>query len=192
MAQEELQESKLTKAGGRKPTHGCNYPMVGWPSVILTPMGPSLNLTREGTSRLSLRSSLSLSAPHMSPLYPERQPPHCAYWDIPCSMRRCTRRTSPAGKTLRMMPQLTIPMQDYLFPCIQNNDLRYSKQKPERKRCAVAGRNPLQPSGYLLRLSLHISFACAFVHVAALIHHQPSRLECTVTPQAGLLRRSTA
>ena len=62
MAQEELQESKLTKAGGRKPTHGCNYPMVGWPSVILTPMGPSLNLTREGTSRPSLRSSLSLSA----------------------------------------------------------------------------------------------------------------------------------
>ena len=61
MAQEELQESKLTKAGGRKPTHGCNYPMVGWPSVILTPMGPSLNLTREGTSRPSLRSSLSLS-----------------------------------------------------------------------------------------------------------------------------------
>ena len=60
MAQEELQESKLTKAGGRKPTHGCNYPMVGWPSVILTPMGPSLNLTREGTSRPSLRSSLSL------------------------------------------------------------------------------------------------------------------------------------
>ena len=35
--------------------------MVGWPSVILTPMGPSLNLTREGTSRPSLRSSLSLS-----------------------------------------------------------------------------------------------------------------------------------
>ena len=62
MAQEELQESKLTKAGGRKPTHGCYYPMVGWPSVILTPMGPSLNLTREGTSRPSLRSSLSLSA----------------------------------------------------------------------------------------------------------------------------------
>ena len=61
MAQEELQESKLTKAGGRKPTHGCNYPMVGWPSVILTPMGPSLNLTREGTSRPSVRSSLSLS-----------------------------------------------------------------------------------------------------------------------------------
>ena len=61
MAQEELQESKLTKAGGRKPTHGCNYPMVGWPSVILTPLGPSLNLTREGTSRPSLRSSLSLS-----------------------------------------------------------------------------------------------------------------------------------
>ena len=61
MAQKELQESKLTKAGGRKPTHGCNYPMVGWPSVILTPMGPSLNLTREGTSRPSLRSSLSLS-----------------------------------------------------------------------------------------------------------------------------------
>ena len=61
MAQEELQESKLTKAGGRKPTHGCNYPMVGWPSVILTPMGPSLNLTREGTSRPSLGSSLSLS-----------------------------------------------------------------------------------------------------------------------------------
>ena len=61
MAQEELQESKLTKAGGRKPTHGCNYPMVGWPSVILTPMGPSLNLTREGISRPSLRSSLSLS-----------------------------------------------------------------------------------------------------------------------------------
>ena len=61
MAQEELQESKLTKVGGRKPTHGCNYPMVGWPSVILTPMGPSLNLTREGTSRPSLRSSLSLS-----------------------------------------------------------------------------------------------------------------------------------
>ena len=61
MAQEELQESKLTKAGGRKPTHGCNYPMVGWPSVILTPMGPSLNLTREGTSRPSLRSSLSLN-----------------------------------------------------------------------------------------------------------------------------------
>ena len=61
MAQEELQESKLTKAGGRKPTHGCNYPMVGWPSVILTPMGPSLNLTREGTSRPSLRSALSLS-----------------------------------------------------------------------------------------------------------------------------------
>ena len=61
MAQEELQESKLTKAGGRKPTHGCNYPMVGWPSVILTPMGPSLNLTREGTSRPSLRSSLSLT-----------------------------------------------------------------------------------------------------------------------------------
>ena len=61
MAQEELQESKLTKAGGRKPTHGCNYPMVGWPSVILTPMGPSLNLTREGTSGPSLRSSLSLS-----------------------------------------------------------------------------------------------------------------------------------
>ena len=60
MAQEELQESKLTKAGGRKPTHGCIYPMVGWPSVILTPMGPSLNLTREGTSRPSLRSSLSL------------------------------------------------------------------------------------------------------------------------------------
>ena len=60
MAQEELQESKLTKAGGRTPTHGCNYPMVGWPSVILTPMGPSLNLTREGTSRPSLRSSLSL------------------------------------------------------------------------------------------------------------------------------------
>ena len=28
MAQEELQESKLTKAGGRKPTHGCSYPMV--------------------------------------------------------------------------------------------------------------------------------------------------------------------
>ena len=44
LAQEELQESKLTKAGGRKPTHGCNYPMVGWPSVILTPVGPSLNL----------------------------------------------------------------------------------------------------------------------------------------------------
>ena len=69
MAQEELQESKLTKAGGRKPTHGCNYPMVGWPSVILTPMGPSLNLTREGTSRPSLRSSLalslSLSSPHL-------------------------------------------------------------------------------------------------------------------------------
>ena len=64
MAQEELQESKLTKAGGRKPTHGCNYPMVGWPSVILTPMGPSLNLTREGTSRPSLRSSLSLSIIH--------------------------------------------------------------------------------------------------------------------------------
>ena len=64
MAQEELQESKLTKAGGRKPTHGCNYPMVGWPSVILTPMGPSLNLTREGTSRPSLRSSLSLSLHH--------------------------------------------------------------------------------------------------------------------------------
>ena len=42
-------------------THGCNYPMVGWPSVILTPMGPSLNLTREGTSRPSLRSSLSLT-----------------------------------------------------------------------------------------------------------------------------------
>ena len=62
MAQEELQESKLTKAGGRKPTHGCNYPMVGWPSVILTPVGPSLNLTREGTSRPSLRSSLSLYA----------------------------------------------------------------------------------------------------------------------------------
>ena len=61
MAQEELQESKLTKAGGRKPTHGCNYPMVGWPSVIFTPMGPSLNLTREHTSRPSLRSSLSLS-----------------------------------------------------------------------------------------------------------------------------------
>ena len=61
MAQEELQESKLTKAGGWKPTHGCNYPMVGWPSVILTPMGPSLNLRREGTSRPSLRSSLSLS-----------------------------------------------------------------------------------------------------------------------------------
>ena len=61
MAQEELQESKLTKAGGRKPTHGCNYPMVGWPSVILTPVGPSLNLTREGTSRPSLRSALSLS-----------------------------------------------------------------------------------------------------------------------------------
>ena len=61
MAQEELQESKLTKAGGRKPTHGCNYPMVGWPSVILTPMGPSLNITREGTSRPSLRNSLSLS-----------------------------------------------------------------------------------------------------------------------------------
>ena len=35
--------------------------MVGWPSVILTPMGPSLNLMREGTSRPSLRSSLSLS-----------------------------------------------------------------------------------------------------------------------------------
>ena len=61
MAQEKLQESKLTKAGGRKPTHGCNYPMVGWPSVILTPMGPSLNLTREDTSRPSLRSALSLS-----------------------------------------------------------------------------------------------------------------------------------
>ena len=57
--------SKLTKAGGRKPTHGCNYPMVGWPSVILTPMGPSLNLTREGTSRPSLRSSLSLSLADM-------------------------------------------------------------------------------------------------------------------------------
>ena len=69
MAQEELQESKLTKAGGRKPTHGCNYPMVGWPSVILTPMGPSLNLTREGTSRPSLRSSLSLST-HCSALRP--------------------------------------------------------------------------------------------------------------------------
>ena len=65
MAQEGLQESKLTKAGGRKPTHGCNYPMVGWPSVILTPMGPSLNLTREGTSRPSLRSSLSLSLAEM-------------------------------------------------------------------------------------------------------------------------------
>ena len=64
MAQEELQESKLTKAGGRKPTHGYKYPMVGWPCVILTPMGPSLNLTREGTSRPSLRSSLSLSLPH--------------------------------------------------------------------------------------------------------------------------------
>ena len=63
MAQEELQESKLTKAGGRKPTHGCNYPMVGWPSVILTPVGPSLNLTREGTSRPSLRSSLSQTTP---------------------------------------------------------------------------------------------------------------------------------
>ena len=35
--------------------------MVGWPSVILTQMGPSLNLTREGTLRPSLRSSLSLS-----------------------------------------------------------------------------------------------------------------------------------
>ena len=35
--------------------------LVGWPSVILTPMGPSLNLTREGTSRPSLRSSVSLS-----------------------------------------------------------------------------------------------------------------------------------
>ena len=51
----------MGSARGRKPTHGCNYPMVGWPSVILTPMGPSLNLTREGTSRPSLRSSLSLS-----------------------------------------------------------------------------------------------------------------------------------
>ena len=69
MAQEELQESKLTKAGGRKPTHGCNYPMVGWPSVILTPMGPSLNLTREGTSRPSLRSSLSLSHVHVMIIY---------------------------------------------------------------------------------------------------------------------------
>ena len=71
MAQEELQESKLTKAGGRKPTHGCNYPMVGWPSVILTPMGPSLNLTREGTSRPSLRSSLSLSL-------------SCSFHALPC------------------------------------------------------------------------------------------------------------
>ena len=67
MAQEELQQSKLTKAGGPMGgwaggrVGGCNYPMVGWPSVILTPMGPSLNLTREGTSRPSLRSSLSLS-----------------------------------------------------------------------------------------------------------------------------------
>ena len=69
MAQEELQESKLTKAGGRKPTHGCNYPMVGWPSVILTPMGPSLNLTREGTSRPSLRSSLSLSLEEVTMYY---------------------------------------------------------------------------------------------------------------------------
>ena len=32
-----------------------------WASVILTPMDPSLNLTREGTPRPSLRSSLSLS-----------------------------------------------------------------------------------------------------------------------------------
>ena len=74
MAQEELQESKLTKAGGRKPTHGCNYPMVGRPSVILTPMGPSLNLRREGTSRPSLRSSLSLSmANSLSPTRGESQ-----------------------------------------------------------------------------------------------------------------------
>ena len=46
--------------------------MVGWPSVILTPMGPSLNLTREGTSRPSLRSSLSLSLGTY-----HRQPCHC-------------------------------------------------------------------------------------------------------------------
>ena len=72
MAQEELQESKLTKAGagGSPPTDGCNYPMVGWPSVILTPMGPSLNLTREGTSRPSLRSSLSLSHSIYNVMFP--------------------------------------------------------------------------------------------------------------------------
>ena len=34
--------------------------VVGWPSVILTPMGPSFSLTHEGNSHPSLRSSLSL------------------------------------------------------------------------------------------------------------------------------------
>ena len=39
-------------------------PTVGWLSVILTPMGPSLTLTGEGTSRPSLHSSLFLSKAH--------------------------------------------------------------------------------------------------------------------------------
>ena len=94
MAQEELQESKLTKAGGRKPTHGCNYPMVGWPSVILTPMGPSLNLTREGTSRPSLRSSLSLSL----------------YLLIAMAIMKCNNNTVPtlcvAHASFQAIPQL--------------------------------------------------------------------------------------
>ena len=34
--------------------------MVGWPSLILKPLGPSLNLTQEGKPRPSLRSSLAL------------------------------------------------------------------------------------------------------------------------------------
>ena len=63
MAQEELQESKLTKAGGRKPTHGCNYPMVGWPCVILTPipMGPSLTILRGRAPHAPPCVALSLS-----------------------------------------------------------------------------------------------------------------------------------
>ena len=52
MAQEELQESKLTKAGGRKPTHGCNYPMVGWPSVSGGEAG-SKGFAEPGTSFLA-------------------------------------------------------------------------------------------------------------------------------------------
>ena len=98
MAQEELQESKLTKAGGRKPTHGCNYPMVGWPSVILTPMGPSLNLTREGTSRPSLRSSLSLS------LWREVTTGTRERLDV--GLKACLKHHSGAGRTFILLKRL--------------------------------------------------------------------------------------
>ena len=45
-------------------------------------MGPSLNLTREGTSRPSLLSSLSLSTPAVTSLRPTIRSPNAAFQSL--------------------------------------------------------------------------------------------------------------